>query len=158
MMALIGPQLTGGTSCSFVLVSLWGDGVGTGWRGRGRVWGKQLLEMTQSRTSLWPPHPTHTYTQTHTITSYTLVDLQVWFTTWFPPTVDPDQSHLQLPVWLENQLRHQSHKVRTWPWNSKKCQDKCYSEISFQAIMASWQTHLNQSLMPVIWALANKNI
>lgn len=71
MMALIGPHLTGGTSCSFVLVSLWEDGVGGGWSGRGRVWGKQLLEMTQSRTSLWPPtlaHNAHTFA--HITTSH----------------------------------------------------------------------------------------
>lgn len=48
--------------CIGFIVRRWG---GRGRSGRGRVWGKQLLEMTQSRTSLWPPTPVHQHQHTH---------------------------------------------------------------------------------------------
>lgn len=67
MMALIGPQLTGGTSCSFVLVSLWGGG------GQGGV--RQGLRETAAGDDTVKNIPvTHTPTQTHTFISADLAE------------------------------------------------------------------------------------
>lgn len=145
MMALIGPQLTGGTSCSFVLVSLWGNGVRGGSQGRGRVWGKQLLEMTQSRTSLWPPQPNHLLHPhpPHSTHPHTNKQNHFWkpgrlLKTWFSDC-DPVESALH--HWCASNRLYDPEKG--WRIHTKNC------DCLFWIFRSVWLSSNHEGILPL---------